>query len=98
MRKAAEYIILPVLALSLLAGCGSADKNHTEIPAATQSPMMPTPDVDNGIVKDNDGVITGDDNGTLGNKGNGSAFTASPKAPSASPTAAPSQSPANGKK
>ena len=98
MRKAAEYIILPVLALSLLAGCGSADKNHTQAPAVTQSPMMPTPDVDNGIVKDDDGVITDDDNGVIGNKGNGSTFTASPKAPSASPSANPSQSPANEKK
>lgn len=69
MKKAIIHIVL-VLALAFsLCGCGNAkDKNNlvdNAVPTALPSPTvtvtpMITPDVDNGVVTDGDGVI--DDN------------------------------------
>ena len=64
MKKAIVYIIAVLIALNALAGCGmSADRNTA---TASPTPMVTTPDVNNGIVNDNDGIITDRDNGRVG--------------------------------
>ncbi len=96
MKKAAEYIILPVLALGLLAGCAAGQRrDEIKKPEPTSEPVITTPSADDGMVKDNDGIITDDDTGAAPDHsaapGRG---TASPWAsPSASPSASPASSP-----
>ena len=65
MKKAIVYIFAALIALNALAGCGmEGDRNTTTNPSAT--PVVTTPDVNNGIVDDKDGIITDDDNGRVG--------------------------------
>lgn len=64
MKKTLVYIIALVMLLSLLCGCGT-DGNGTSPTASPKvSEMIPgiSPDVGNGTVNDNDGIITDNDN------------------------------------
>ena len=82
--KAAALLLIAALCAAALCGCGSLrDDRPTQAPAATSdlvpeiSPML-TPDMNDGIVKDEDGMI--EDNEPIGT----AVPSASPK-PSASP-------------
>ncbi|MGM9548022.1 MAG: hypothetical protein ACI3U0_08480, partial [Oscillospiraceae bacterium] len=58
MKKGIVYILLLAVLLLSLAACGASDKPATaESPKPTSSPYMPTPDMNDGIVNDNDGII-----------------------------------------
>ena len=60
------YTILAVLVLTMAAGCGRMDNPQPQsTPGMTATPVVPVPDVNDGIVNDSDGVITPDDNGDL---------------------------------
>ena len=101
MKKAVYTLTVFILAVSL-AGCAGTgflrddlmDGDRpaaTGMPAVSASPAVATPDVGDGIVRDEDGIITDDDTGAAatprpdtGKKGEGMGKTASPS-PSASP-------------
>ena len=99
MKKAVYTLTMALLVFSL-AGCGTMGLVEDILPTASPavgdpavsaSPAAVTPDVEDGIVKDEDGIITDDDTGTdptakpdTGKKGAGSGKTVSPS-PSASP-------------
>ncbi|MBR4578589.1 MAG: hypothetical protein IKO22_03125 [Oscillospiraceae bacterium] len=66
MNKTMVYSISALLCLSALAGCGrlaGEDTRPTERPVTTSSPMIVTPDPEDGYVRDEDGIITDDDTG-----------------------------------
>lgn len=66
MKKGTVYILLLAALLLLLAACGASDKPApAESPKPTGSPMMPTPDMNDGIVNDDDGIIDDDDTGIV---------------------------------
>ena len=99
MKKAVYTLTMAVLVFSL-AGCGAMGLVEDILPSASPaagtpavfaSPAVVTPDVEDGIVKDEDGIITDDDTGAdptakpdTGKKGEGGGKTVSPS-PSASP-------------
>ena len=96
MKKAMVYTITALLSLSALAGCGRMNgvepMGPTERPAASATPMIVTPDPENGYVRDEDGIITDDDTGRDGADRNGTArpgmnpgATADPGAATAGP-------------
>ena len=97
MKKAVYTLMTAALVLSLTgcAGMGLMDGGQTEAPtvspAVSASPAVVTPDVDDGVVRDRDGIITDDDTGAettarpdTGRKTGETGMTASPS-PSASP-------------
>ena len=89
MKKAAEYILLPVLSLSLLAGCGAAQRrDDAKKPESTADVVISTPSAEDGMVKDEDGIITDGDTGAVPD------VTAAPGRGTSSPSASPSASPA----
>ena len=58
MKKGIVYILALAALLSLCA-CGAADKpSATNEPKPSGSPMTATPDMNDGIVNDDDGIIT----------------------------------------
>jgi len=103
MKKAVYTLTAFVLAVSL-AGCAGTglirddliDGDRpagTDYPTVSASPAVVTPDVEDGVVRDDDGIITDDDTGAAatprpdaGKKTEGNGKTASPS-PSASPEA-----------
>ena len=103
MKKASEFIIISAAVLGLLTGCaGEQRRNADKIPTVTESPVMVTPAAEDGIVRDDDGIITDSDtgreeNGSYGHTGTMDRRTATPmpSAP-ASPSASPSASPLTG--
>ena len=67
MKKAIVYIFAALIALNALAGCGmEGDRNNNTTVNPSATPIVTTPDVNNGIVGDRDGIITDDDNGRIG--------------------------------
>ena len=65
MKKGIVYILALAALLSLCA-CGAADKpSATNEPKPSGSPMTATPDMNDGIVNDDDGIITDDDTGVV---------------------------------
>ena len=65
MKKGIVYILALAALLSLCA-CGAADKPAaTNAPMPSGSPMTATPDMNDGIVNDDDGIITDDDTGVV---------------------------------
>lgn len=70
MKKATVYILALILIMCvLLAGCGENLTNRkgtsaTEAPKATVLPETMMPDPGDGVVNDEDGIITDDDTGT----------------------------------
>ena len=66
MKKTTAYILSVVLILSLASGCGRMENTAPQTtPKTTATPAAPTPDVNNGIVNDGDGIIEPDDNGRI---------------------------------
>ena len=70
MKKAIAYTCAAVLCLCALTGCGRMENDAGKTspspsPVATSTPASATPDVSDGIVNDNDGIITSDDNGAV---------------------------------
>lgn len=64
MKKNVAYILVLVMAFSLLAGCGRVTDRDN--PVVTNSPIVTNdmvPDVNDGIVEDDNGVI--DNNGEI---------------------------------
>ena len=86
MKKSIAIVCAFALICAVLCGCGEmrADGKpayESPAPAVTVTPEitpMPTPDVNDGIVKDKDGVIEDRDTGSAGTGGT-AAPTASPK-------------------
>ncbi len=101
MKKAVYTLVTAALVLSLT-GCAGTDLMDggrmedrdpaaTAAPAVSASPAVVTPDVEDGIVRDRDGIITDDDTGAettarpnTGRKTGDNGMAASPS-PSASP-------------
>ena len=51
MRKTTAYILLAAAILTLASGCGRMENTAPQTtPKATATPVIPTPDADNGIV------------------------------------------------
>ena len=75
MKKTMVYILaLSMLVVTLLAGCGEmgGSGNGTTDQPATTTDLLPDvmePDVDDGVVNDDNGIITDGDNGTMGTTG-----------------------------
>ena len=91
MRKAAVYILLPVMILAFVSGCGMSDPGKNKpasSPMVSASPMT-TPDVSDGIVHDKDGIITDEDHGEI--PGTSASPDSRPVNPS--PSASPSMTP-----
>ena len=71
MRKAMVYILALTLAFStLLAGCGENTKDRdgtkeTQKPQTSAAPETMMPDPEDGVVKDDDGIITDGDTGSV---------------------------------
>ena len=66
MKKGTVYILLLAALLLSLAACGASDKPMPSgTPGATNSPTMPTPDMNDGMVNDDDGIIDDDDTGIV---------------------------------
>lgn len=83
MKKRIVYMLLPALLLSLCA-CGAANKpSATHSPNPTSTPVTATPDVNDGIVKDDDGIITDDDTGVVPTQTPGADASAKPSASAA---------------
>ena len=99
MKKASEFIIISAAVLGLLTGCaGERRRNADKTPTVTEGPVMVTPAAEDGIVRDDDGIITDGDTGRdmPGDEFSGSVErrTASPTPPgTVSPSASPSASP-----
>ena len=92
MKKIVVYTITAILSLSILAGCGRMgdkreDAGSAERPMTSASPMIVTPDPEDGVVRDEDGIITEGDPGR-GQNGGGTGIASAAPAASASPTAA----------
>ena len=61
MKKEIVYILSLAALIFSLCACGAANN-----PSATGTPpAMPTPDMNDGIVNDEDGIITDDDTGVV---------------------------------
>ena len=69
MKRAMVYILAMTMVFSvMLSGCGENRTNEpatvpTDSPVTTVVPENMTPDTEDGVVKDRDGVITGSDTG-----------------------------------
>lgn len=99
--KKTIYILAVALVLSSMAACRNAGMNELlpgDAPQTSSSPLITTPEASDGIVRDDDGIITDDDT-----RGNGTVRTPTPTTapatarpessamPSASPSASPDQ-------
>ena len=66
MKKTTACILLAAAILTLASGCGRMENTAPQTtPTATATPMIPTPDADNGIVNDGDGIMEPGDNGRI---------------------------------
>ena len=67
MKKEIVYILSLAALIFSLCACGAANNpSATNAPPATGTPTaMPTPDMNDGIVNDEDGIITDDDTGVV---------------------------------
>lgn len=70
MKKAVVYILILVFALAALTACSANGTTDLEPETtagtnASASPAVVTPDPDDGMVQDEDGIITDDDTGSL---------------------------------
>lgn len=82
MKKTIVYILVAAILTASLCACGSSGTlddpgyNSTDRPGAVPSsvPDM-TPDVNDGIVNDRDGMIDSGDNGTTARGGSGTAYS-----------------------
>ena len=84
MKRKIVYILVLALAVGAMAGCGrTADKpgeeqNELLDPVPTPLPeVTPLPDVNDGVVNDDDGMITGEEDKQSG---------IAPEAPATTPT------------
>ena len=68
MKKPAAYILTAVVLLSSLSGCGRTGEEYdpAAAPPATATPIIVTPDPQNGVVRDEDGIIEDRDTGREG--------------------------------
>ena len=66
MKKGIVYILAAASLAASLAACGTAGMPDTSAsPMPSGSPMTAAPDMNDGIVRDDDGIITDDDTGTV---------------------------------
>lgn len=99
MKKSFAYLVAVLLLILSLAGCADDGRDNTNMvsPVPTAMPSASpyvSPDVDDGIVKDNDGIIGDNDTGSTndnrvgtgsnGTTGNGTAGTGTAVSPSPS--------------
>ncbi len=68
MKKATAFLLCAAALTAILSGCGYMGMagdvpSQTEIPAVSASPAVVTPDPGDGIVRDDDGIITDGDTG-----------------------------------
>ena len=70
MKKAMVYILALTVAFSaMLTGCGEMGGTGSDTPAPTETPQISaTPDPSDGIVRDEDGLITEEDSGVNADK------------------------------
>ena len=66
MKKWIVYILSLTALVASLCACGTADKPAaTNTPRPSGTPMTATPDMNDGIVNDDDGIITDDETGVV---------------------------------
>ncbi|MBQ7737619.1 MAG: hypothetical protein IJT62_07265 [Oscillospiraceae bacterium] len=93
MKKKTIYSLAVLLAFSFLVACGR--NGATEVlpdgsPIVSASPMVVTPDMNDGVVRDDDGIITDSDTGNTATSRPETSPSASPaEKASAKPTATP---------
>ena len=65
MKKILSICLVFALAAVLLPGCGMLPQPSVPGNEPTSSPMIVTPDLEDGITRDEDGIITDEDTGAI---------------------------------